>query len=224
MFTDEQKLRQLTNVFLEENKKLNLSAFRTFEHCSTGNVLDSLAFLEAAKPLKELMQISSLLDMGTGGGFPLLPLALCLPHVACTGIDSTQKKMHAVYRMVEAMEMKNVTLRCGRLEEYGHQENIRASFDVVTARAVATIPVLLEYAAPFLKIGGIAALWKSDKIAAELASSANAQKLLGVEFLRTYEYSLGEKWGKRLILLFKKTKETPSEYPRDVGEPKQKPL
>jgi len=224
MNVDEPRLRQLMQVFLTENRKLNLSAFRTEEHCWIGNVLDSLALLRAAEALPFLAGVKRLLDIGTGGGFPLLPLALCLPEVTCVGIDAVCKKVDAVRCIVAALGIKNVDLRCVRAEEAGHDQSLRGSFDLVTARAVAALPVLLEYAVPFLKAGGVCAFWKSIRIANELASSSRAQELLGSPYLRTYTYDLGEEWGKRSIVFFRKTRASAEIYPRRTGLPKAKPL
>ncbi len=212
------------HVFLEENKKLNLSAFRTDEHCWIGNVLDSLSFLEALKSVEGLKMPATLLDIGTGGGFPLLPLAISLPETHCSGIDATRKKIDAVQRIVASLGLKNVGLFVDRFEDKARDKNFREKFDCVTARAVAPIAVLLEYAVPFLTVGGFCAFWKSSKVADELAASVNAQKILGVSFAGTYEYDLSSDFGKRLIVFFRKTKTTSSEYPRKVGIPKAKPL
>ncbi len=92
----EKQLRDLVRVFLEENTKLNLSAFRSEEHCWVGNVLDSISLLQAIGNVHGLTMPTHLLDIGTGGGFPLLPLATCLPEVQCVGIDATSKKIDAV--------------------------------------------------------------------------------------------------------------------------------
>lgn len=221
---DESRLRQLCETFLVENKKLNLSAFRSPEHCWVGNVLDSVALLQATDVQPDLRKIHSLLDIGTGGGFPLLPLALCLPEVACTGMDATQKKIDAVGRIVEAVGISNVTLKCGRVESFAHNAELRETFDFVTARAVAPLSVLLEYSVSFLKVGGLCAFWKSTKVADELAMSATAQKLLSAPFAGTYTYALPEHWGERTIVFFKKTAATDKDYPRRTGVPKQKPL
>ncbi len=220
----EPHLRELTRVFLAENTKLNLSAFRTEEHCWTGNILDSISLLDAFGKVHGLTPPKKLLDIGTGWGFPLLPLAIELPETECTGIDATAKKIDAISRIVKEMSIPNVRLITGRTEELAHQSQYRGQFDLVTARAVAPLAVLLEYAIPFLKVGGLCAFWKSTKIADELASSAEAQKALSAPFAGTYEYELPEDFGKRLILFFKKTAPTPADYPRDTGIPKQKPL
>lgn len=224
MIPHEPKLRELVTVFLEENKKLNLSAFRTEEHCWMGNVLDSVSLLDAFTKIEGISVPSTLLDIGTGGGFPLLPLAISLPGTHCSGIDATKKKIDAVQRIVDALGLKNVGLFSERLEEKARDKNFREKFDVVTARAVAPLSVLLEYAVPFLKVGGYCAFWKSSKVADELAESARAQKALSVQFAGTYEYELPENFGKRLIVFFRKTKTTSADYPRSIGTPKAKPL
>ncbi len=224
MFADEKRLRELVHVFLLENKKLNLSAFRTEEHCWTGNVLDSVALLEACRAVHSAKKPGCLIDIGTGGGFPLLPLAITWPETRCIGIDSTTKKIDAVRRIASALDLKNVTLLSGRLEELAHSGDYRETADMVTARAVAPLPVLLEYAVPFLKVGGVCAFWKSSRIAEELSSSASAQKILSAPLLGEFDYELPEGFGKRIILFFKKTAATKVDYPRKTGIPKSKPL
>ena len=125
---------------------------------------------------------------------------------------------------MSTLQLPNVRLVCGRTEELAHQPEYRETVDLVTARALAPLPVLLEYAVPFLRVGGFCAFWKSSKIADELQSSLTAQKLLGVSFAGTYEYELSAEFGKRLILFFRKNKSTPKDYPRQTGMPKAKPL
>ncbi len=221
---DEVKLRQLMDVFLTENSKLNLTAMRTPELCWPGNILDSIAFLQAFETYPDLKKTKKLLDIGTGGGFPLLPLALCLPDIQCIGVDATQKKIDAVSRIIVTVGIPNASLVSGRTESLAHSAEYRAQFDLVTARAVAPLSVLLEYAVPFLKVGGLCAFWKSTKIAQELAATADAQKMLSAPYVGNFLYALPDQWGERTIVFFKKTAETSSEYPRNVGVPKTKPL
>ncbi len=217
--------RQLVDVFLAENKNINLSAFRTVEHCSIGNVDDSLAFKQAVdQHIIDLSSVKMIIDIGTGGGFPLLPLALAYPHIACHGIDSIKKKLDAIARIAATMEMQNIELHCGRFEVFGHDPLLREQADIVTARAVAELPVLLEYAVPLLRVGGLCAFWKSSHTADELASSLNAQNVLQCKFVGEYQYDLGAEWGKRVILFFKKMAPTSKKYPREVSVPKASPL
>jgi 16S rRNA (guanine527-N7)-methyltransferase len=223
----EQRLKELVTAFLIENKKLNLSAFRTEEHCWIGNVLDSISFLSIAETVLGRNweeQPVRLLDLGTGGGFPLLPLSIVLPNAKCVGVDAVQKKVDAVQRIVTGMNLKNVELICQRSERLAQAPEFRGMYDVVTARAVAPISVLLEYMIPFLKVHGRCVLWKSKHIADELRMSTSATKELRAKLIESYTYDLPGDWGQRTLLVFEKVAPTPNEYPREVGVPKHKPL
>ncbi|TSC59354.1 MAG: 16S rRNA (guanine527-N7)-methyltransferase [Candidatus Peregrinibacteria bacterium Greene0416_62] len=170
------------------------------------------------------MEGLNILDLGTGGGFPLLPLAIALPQHHFTGLDSVRKKMDAVQRIVKMMKLSNVTLITGRSEELGHDPSHRKQYDIVTARAVAETSILLEYCAPFLKVGGHILLWKSMDIDEEISSALRAEEQLHLRRNPAISYDLGGIWGKRQILVYKKIKATPKEYPRPVGSAKMHPL
>ena len=218
----EKRLQKMLHIFLEENTKLNLSALRTPELCWTGNILDSLALLDIVQELTAHSPQPKLVDIGTGGGFPLLPLAICLPDLRLTGIDATQKKIDAIARMVSALDLRNIDLLCGRTEDLGH--HFREEFDIVTARAVAPINTLLEYCSPLAKVGGFVVLWKSMHIDEELKESLLARAELSCHLIKQYEYDLGGDWGKRQLLVFEKTAPLSKKYPRKRGVPKKEPL
>lgn len=214
-------LHELVRHFLLENEKVNLSALRTEEKCWNGNVLDSLPLLD----LPEIVsKAQSLLDVGTGGGFPLLPLAAALPQVQCVGLDSIGKKMEAVKRIAQATGLKNVTTVADRSESAAHKPAHRESYDIVTARAVAEIPVLLEYCAAFAKVGGVVVLWKSLHAEDEVTASQKAQLALGCTLESRHRYTLPGDWGERQLLIFRKTKTLAKLYPREVGAVKKNPL
>jgi len=218
----ESSLRQLNSVFLEENQNLNLSAFRTEELSLVGNVMDSLAVLDTS--LLSMDSDVNILDIGTGGGFPLLPLAICCPQCRLTGFDATQKKVAAVERIAESLELNNVEVIAGRAEELGCDEAYREKFDLVLSRAVAPINTLLEYCAPFTKVKGHIVLWKSMKIEQELKDSLLARAELTCHLIDQYKYELPESFGKRQLLIFEKTFKTSDKYPRATGTPKKQPL
>ncbi len=223
----DQKLARLVDVFLAYNSQINLSAFRTPEHVRVGNVLDSLAFLESAEQLlgKDWReQKLTILDLGTGGGFPLLPLAIVMPNARFVGLDAVRKKIDAVKAIAKELGIENAELVCNRAEDLARHEDVRAKFDIVTARAVAPLNVLLEYALPFLKVGGIAVFCKSLHIADELRASLSASTELRAKLTGNFTYTLPEDWGQRTILVFKKIEPTPEAYPRRNGLPKIKPL
>lgn len=231
------QLAELTKAFLEENAKMNLSAHRTKEAVWMGNVMDSLSSIQALKQFSIFNSQFSILDLGTGGGFPLLPLAITLPEHRFTGLDSVRKKMDAVEHIVNTMKLPNITLITGRAEELGHDPSHRENYDIVTARAVAETSILLEYCAPFLKVGGLILLWKSMNIAEEISSASRAESTLHLHKKIPIIYDLGDDWpasrsppkadkgwGKRQILIYEKTKSTSEEYPRPVGAAKKHPL
>ncbi|MBI1813099.1 16S rRNA (guanine(527)-N(7))-methyltransferase RsmG [Candidatus Peregrinibacteria bacterium] len=225
MFTQHQegRLCKLVDIFLEENAKINLSALRTTEKCWIGNVLDSLALLEIF-PKSEVRSLKSTMDIGTGGGFPLFPLAISLPEATLTGVDATKKKIDAVDRIAKKFDLKNVHLICGRAETFGRDSKLRERFDIVTARAVAPVTVLLEYCAPFARVGGHIVLWKSMDIEEELEESKRAQEELSCALLEKHRYRLPKNYGERQLLVFRKTATTTGEFPRGVGVAKKKPL
>jgi len=237
----ERRLKELMEVFLEENKKLNLSAYREEEQCWVGNILDSVfgagALSERVVGSGKLQAPNSkfqkniksqapknVIDVGMGGGFPLLPLAMLFPEVKFMGLDATGKKVEAVKRICKKMKIKNVKLITGRAEEIGRDKKFREKFDVVLGRAVAPLSTLLEYMSPFAKVKGHLLCWKSMNIEAELTDSINARIKLNAQLVDKVEYELPGDWGKRQILVFEKTGELSGEFPRGVGIAKKEPL
>jgi 16S rRNA (guanine527-N7)-methyltransferase len=218
--SEEQTLRSLLKNFLTENAKLNLSALRTEEQCWIGNIQDSLPFLE----LPFAAGIKTLLDIGTGGGFPLLPLAICLPDATLTGLDATQKKIDAVRRIADTTGLQNIRLLGGRTENLGRDPRYRETFDIVTARAVAPVNVLLEYCSPFVRRGGHVVLWKSLHAEQELQESLLARAELSCHLTGQHVYDLGGDWGERQLMVFEKSSALSPKYPRAVGVPKKEPL
>jgi 16S rRNA (guanine527-N7)-methyltransferase len=212
---------QLVSAFLAENEKINLSALRTPEACRIGNVLDSLAFLDIVERIGEP---KTLLDVGTGGGFPLLPLALALPQSRLSGMDSTGKKIDAIARIAQALGIGNVMLSKARAEDAGHDKAHREQYDVATARALAATATLAELLSPFVKIGGHVVLWKSMHAGEEIAAAQNALKLCKLDLAFTHTYALPGDFGERQLLVLKKTGPLPRMYPRENGMPGKMPL
>lgn len=219
----ERKLRMLVASFLVLNTQINLSALRTEDACWIGNVLDSLA-LDAALPLLRLPPTVTLLDVGSGGGFPLLPLAIAHGDWTCTGVDSIGKKMKAVGQLSRDLGLHNVRTLAERCEVTGHQTQHREAYHIVCARAVASLATLLEYCAPFAAVGGYVIAWKSMSIEKELRSSEAAEKALGLRFDGRFIYALPGDFGARQLLMFRKIRPLPARFPRMMGEAKRAPL
>lgn len=216
------RIDALVTAFLAENEKINLSALRTPEACKIGNVLDSLAFLEILGKIGG--EPKTILDLGTGGGFPLLPLAMALPKTRLTGMDSTGKKIDAIARIAGALGLSNIAFSKARAEDAGRDKAHREKYDVVTARALAPLPTLAELVSPFLKVGGYAVLWKSMHVTEELAEAENALDLCKLDLVFTHTYALPGDFGERQLLVFDKIMPLPKAYPRENGMPGKMPL
>lgn len=211
-------------AFIDElkkwNKKLNLISFKSEEELEIKHVQDSLSLLE----IFDFEKGQRVLDLGSGGGFPGIPLAIECPDTEFVLMDSTAKKMVTVQTIAETIGLGNVQTVVGRAEELAHEDAYRESFGMVVARALAPLPILLEYAAGFVCVHGIFVAYKSGDHEKELKQSENAQKTLGFEFEGAIDYDLPEGMGKRSLLVFRKTEALDDKYPRKSGTPKKKPL
>ncbi|MBR4255743.1 MAG: 16S rRNA (guanine(527)-N(7))-methyltransferase RsmG [Clostridia bacterium] len=212
----ENTLDILCRDLLEYNENVNLTALSTLSDVYAKHIADSAMLLPYTEGKK------TLLDVGCGGGFPSLPVAI-LSGIYVTSLDSTKKKLDFIDIEKEKLRLKNIKTLYGRAEELCKGE-LRQSFDAVTARAVASLPILCELCIPYIKIGGIFAAMKTDK--SELTAGEQAAKKLGAVLVKAVDYKLickDEEAG-RCIMIFKKTKDTDKKYPRRYSQIKAKPL
>ncbi len=214
---------ELFNKFIKEfcaySEKINLISKNEINILFQKHIYDSLSvnlFLKNNVPLK-------LLDIGTGGGFPSLPIAILYDNIKVTAVDSTQKKINVVSEIAKKLDLKNIQAICERAENLPN--NCKNSFDIAVSRAMAELRIMLEYAIPYVKTGGYFIAYKSIKAEEELSNAENAIKILGVKLFDKIEYSLPmENSPKRVLLVFKKVKDTPEIYPRKNGMISKKPL
>lgn len=218
----EQHLQRLQHYFLAENKHINLTALRTEDACWHGNILDSIAGQAAIE--KYTKTGDTIADIGTGGGFPLLPLAIMFPNRTWVGIDSVQKKIAAIERIAISSTIGNAQFVSERLEDIGQQKQHREQYSAVTSRAVAPLATLLELMAPLAVVGGHLLCWKSVHIQEEMLASLTARSALDCHLVETISYTLPGDWGTRQLLVFQKIKATKKQYPRENGTPKKDPL
>ena len=216
----ENKLNLLLNLFKEWNKKINLSSFNNNETIIIKHFVDSLLPIQS----DEFKKAKTVLDLGTGGGFPGLPLAIIFPKKEFLLVDSVSKKINAIENIASELELKNIQTRADRIEELAHYKNIRGQFDVVTERALSKFSTMLEYCLPCAKIGGSLIAYQTLEIKTEVKNKKEVIKLLGGKLDRIEEYLLPNDTGKRLILFIKKIKSTPKKFPRAIGIPKKSPL
>ncbi len=217
-----QQFRCYQQELLVWNRKFNLTAITEPVDIEQFHFLDSLS---VALALPDSVRAAGrLCDVGSGAGFPGVPLKLLFPGISLTLIDSTTKRTRFLRSLVAALGLENVEVHTGRCEDLAHDAQLRGSFDVVVARAVAPLRVLAEYALPFCRLGGCAVLQKKGDIQAELTEAAQACKELGggqPEVKPVPQEVLG---GERVLLVVDKVSGTPDRYPRRAGVPAKRPL
>ena len=200
-------------LLAEWNEKMNLTAITDPAEVAEKHFADSLAALPWLKPGMKVI------DVGTGAGFPGVPLLIMEPELTLTLADSLQKRLTFLDALLRELGLKAALVH-GRAEDLGQNKLYRERFDAATSRAVANLPVLLELTTPFVKVGGTAIAYKGDA-AEELKNAKGAAFLLHVQ-LRQVE--LGSSLGRRCLIFADKTAPTPKAYPRKAGTPNKKPL
>lgn len=212
----------LARMMLEFNSHTNITAITDLPGLILSHFCDSLTVAGM------LPRGAAVADIGCGGGFPTLPLAIARPDISVTAIDSTAKKLAFVWDAVLGLELCNVLPQCMRAEDGAHSAVYREKFDVVTARAVSALPVLAELCLPYLKTSGLFCAMKGPRGAEELAEARNAVKTLGGTVLETKKVVLegadGQAPLERMLIIIKKSSPTPDKYPRAYGKIKNKPL
>lgn len=208
------KFSELFKLFIKKNNEINLSSFNTDEEIWNKHFYDSLF---AAKYFGDCQNV---LDLGSGGGFPLLPLAILFPNSSFISVESVGKKCEAINSFANNLSMKNVKVISDRAEKLAHQVNLREKMDLVTARAFAKFPVLLEIALPFLKINGFLIAFRGPE---NDENDLTLIKKLGGILIKSEEYSLptGEC---RQLWIIQKTQKSSAKLPREIGVPKKRPL
>ncbi|MFU0801027.1 MAG: 16S rRNA (guanine(527)-N(7))-methyltransferase RsmG [Xylanivirga thermophila] len=217
---DIQKFEKYMDIMLEYNKRMNLTAITDPEDIIVEHFLDSLSILNTGI----LSKNSSIIDVGTGAGFPGIPIKIALPNTKMILLDSLKKRVDFLDHIVSTLELKEIGAIHGRAEEMGRMVEHREMYDMAFSRAVAPLNVLLEYCIPFVKVGGYFVAYKGPGAYEEIEGAQNALKILGAEVQRVFDVDLpySEKTHK-LIIVQKKTK-TPKRFPRNPGKPKKSPL
>lgn len=211
------KFETYFSFLVEYNKVCNLTAITDYDGVMIKHFYDSL-LLSKVLPKGKIR----LLDVGAGAGFPSVPNAIVNKDLDVTIIDSLNKRIVFLNELVKKLNLNNVVAIHGRAEEYASEE--REMFDVVTARAVARLNILMELCIPFVKVGGVFIAMKSKESETELEEAINGIKMLGCELLSKDAYKLPYEMGERELLVFKKVKKTHPKYPRKFQQIKTKPL
>ena len=222
----EQKQQFLTyyEYLVEKNKVMNLTAITEYEEVITKHFLDSLAVVKTSCFKPEKLAGKRLIDIGTGAGFPGIPLKIAFPELEILLLDSLNKRINFLNEVTEMLGLTKINTVHGRAEDYAKQKGYRESFDFCVSRAVANLSTLSEYCIPFVKQGGCFISYKSGSVDQELIQAEKAVKILGGQREEVVRFSLADTDMDRSFVVIRKAKPTPKKYPRKAGLPSKEPL
>ena len=223
--SDQQKQQYIRfyEMLVEKNKVMNLTAITEFEEVIVKHFLDSLAIVKVLS--KEMLASDvSIIDIGTGAGFPGIPLKIAFPDIKITLLDSLNKRINFLKEVCEELKLENVELIHGRSEDFGKNPHYRERYDLCVSRAVANLATLSEFCIPFVEVGGSFVSYKAGDCGEEVKESARAVDKMGGRIEAAKEYTVPTSDLNRVLLVIKKEKATPKAYPRKAGTPSREPL
>ena len=212
------KFYEYMKILIEWNEKINLTAIKDEKEIIIKHFIDSLTIN------KYIGNAESMVDVGTGAGFPGIPIKIVNKNLKVILVDSLNKRINFLNEVIEKLDLQNIKTVHARAEDLGKDKQYRESFDVVTSRAVANMTVLTEYLLPLTKIGGNCICMKGAEIEDELENAKYAIKLLGGKVDKVEKIEISDEHMGRNIILIKKQENTPNQYPRKAGIPLKKPL
>lgn len=212
------KFYKYMELLLEWNNRINLTAITDCKDIILKHFVDSMTIS------KYINKGESLIDVGTGAGFPGIPLKIIREDINVTLLDSLNKRINFLNEVIESLELKDIDTVHSRVEEFAKNKKHRESFDVVTSRAVANLTTLSEYMLPLAKVGGTSICMKGSEVDEEIEESKKAINILGGKIYKVDSFCLSNTSNKRNIVIISKVKGTPAKYPRKPGTPAKEPL
>jgi 16S rRNA (guanine527-N7)-methyltransferase len=207
-------------LLVEWNEKMNLTAITEKPEVYLKHFFDSVS----AAFYFDFSKEASICDVGAGAGFPSIPLKICFPHLKISIVDSLQKRITFLEELSRALQLENMTFYHDRAETFGQKVDIRESFDIVMARAVARMSVLSELCLPLVKVDGVFIAMKAASVAEELEDAMKAIATLGGQVRDVHHFLLPIEKSDRNIVIIDKKKPTPKKYPRKPGTPNRSPI
>ena len=205
---------------VEKNKVMNLTGITEFQEVLVKHFLDSLACVKAV----DIKKVKRMMDVGTGAGFPGVPLKIAFPHLEACLLDSLKKRVNFLEETFDLLKLTDITAVHGRAEEYAKNKAYRESFDLCVSRAVSNLATLSEYCLPYVKVGGSFISYKSGTVQEEAEQEEKAVKILGGKIRDVVYFSLTDSEIQRYLVVIEKVKSTPGKYPRKAGTPLKEPL
>lgn len=210
-------------MMIEKNQVMNLTAITDFDEVLKKHFVDSLSLVKAFD-LDAAGTEVSLIDIGTGAGFPGIPLKIVFPNLQVTLMDSLNKRVEFLNDVINTLELKGIDAIHGRAEDYAKPDRLRERYDLCVSRAVANLSVLAEYCLPYVKVGGKFISYKSEKVAEELKEAEYAIDVLGGKAESQIDFTLPDSDIYRNLVVIDKISETPRKYPRKAGTASKNPL